>query len=189
MSVRQRRSVGVNETLAVAIPAQAVRTRLDFEALYRSSRDDVFAYVAGMLRDRAAAEDVTAAAFERAYRKRRSFDVRRGAPRAWLFGIARNAALDELRRRRRVATLAVEPADESAAPVAADAVEGALRRSVLQAGISSLEPRDRELVALKFFAGLSNSEIASVLGVTPSNAGTMLHRAVQKLRKACDATP
>ena len=173
----------------MAIPAQAVRTRLDFEALYRSSRDDVFAYVAGMLRDRAAAEDVTAAAFERAYRKRRSFDGRRGEPRAWLFGIARNAALDELRRRRRVATLVVEPADESAAPAAADAVEGALRRSVLQAGISSLEPRDRELVALKFFAGLSNAEIASVLEVTSSNAGTMLHRAVQKLRKACDATP
>ena len=81
------------------------------------------------------------------------------------------------------------PADETVAPVAADAVEGALRRSVLQAGFSSLEPRDRELVALKFFAGLSNSEIASILGVTPSNAGTMLHRAVQKLRKACDATP
>jgi RNA polymerase sigma-70 factor (ECF subfamily) len=179
----------VNETLAVAIPAQAAKTRLDFEALYRSSRDDVFAYVAGMLRDRGAAEDVTAAAFERAYRKRRSFDVRRGEPRAWLFGIARNAALDELRRRRRLAPLAVDPADESSAPEAGDAFEGALRRSVLRAGMSSLEPRDRELVALKFFAGLSNAEIASVLEVTPSNAGTMLHRAVQKLRKACDETP
>jgi RNA polymerase sigma-70 factor (ECF subfamily) len=177
--------VGVNETLAVAIPAQAVRTRLDFDALYRASRDDVFAYVAGMLRDRSAAEDVTAAAFERAYRRRRSFDGRRGEPRAWLFGIARNAALDELRRRRRVATLAVEPEDESAA----DEVEGTLRRSVLRAGLAALEPRDRELVALKFFAGLSNAEIASVLEVSASNAGTMLHRAVQKLRKACDATP
>jgi RNA polymerase sigma-70 factor, ECF subfamily len=184
-----RRSAGVNETLAVAMPAPSARTRLDFEALYRSSRDDVFGYVAGMLRDRSAAEDVTAAAFERAYRKRRSFDERRGEPRAWLFGIARNAALDELRRRRRVAVLATDPEDASSAPAADDAVEGALRRSVLRAGISSLEARDRELVALKFFAGLSNAEIASVLGVSASNAGTMLHRAVQKLRKACDATP
>ena len=40
-----------------------------FEELYRSSRDDVFAYVAGLLRDRSAAEDVTATAFERAYRR------------------------------------------------------------------------------------------------------------------------
>ena len=81
-----------------------------FEALYRSSRDDVFAYVATLLRDRAAAEDVTALAFERAYRRRRTFDRRRGEERAWLFGIARNAALDELRRRKRLATLVVEPA-------------------------------------------------------------------------------
>ncbi|MGH2955026.1 MAG: RNA polymerase sigma factor [Solirubrobacterales bacterium] len=47
-----------------------------FEALYRSSRDDVFAYASGLLRDRAAAEDVTAQAFERAYRRRKRFDPR-----------------------------------------------------------------------------------------------------------------
>ena len=72
-----------------------------FEELYRRSRDDVYAYVAGLLRDRSAAEDVTALAFERAYRRRRTFNPERGSRRAWLFGIARNAALDELRRRRR----------------------------------------------------------------------------------------
>ncbi len=83
-----------------------------FEELYRRSRDDVYAYVAGLLRDRPAAEDVTALAFERAYRRRRSFNPKRGTRRAWLFGIARNAALDELRRRRRQATLAAEPVDE-----------------------------------------------------------------------------
>ena len=60
---------------------------------------------------RPAAEEVTAAAFERAYRKRNRFDPARGEPRAWLFGIARNAALDELRRRGRQAELTAEPAD------------------------------------------------------------------------------
>ena len=69
------------------------------EQLYRSSRDDVYAYVLTLLRDHAAAEDVTALAFERAYRRRRTFDRHRGEERPWLFGIARNAALDELRRR------------------------------------------------------------------------------------------
>ena len=79
--------------------------------LYRSSRDDIFAYVCTLLGDRAAAEDVTALAFERAYRRRMTFDRRRGEERAWLFGIARNAALDELRRRKRLASLVVEPED------------------------------------------------------------------------------
>ena len=93
------------------MPTRTSSLALDFEALYRSARDDVYAYVATLLRDRAAAEDVTAAAFERAYRKQRSFKAERGSERAWLFGIARNAALDELRRRKRVAALAAEPAD------------------------------------------------------------------------------
>ncbi len=96
------RSEGVTATTAT-VPATADRA-FDFDALYRESRDDVFAYAATLLRDSAAAEDVTAMAFERAYRKRSRFDARRGSPRAWLFGIVRNAALDELRRRKRAAT-------------------------------------------------------------------------------------
>jgi RNA polymerase sigma-70 factor (ECF subfamily) len=156
----------------------------EFEQLYRSSRDDVYSYVAGLLRDRAAAEDVTAAAFERAYRKRARFEPRRGTHRAWLFGIARNAALDELRHRKRVAELATEPADDAAAPD--EHAEVGLRRAALRAAMERLTPRERELVALKFFAGLSNAEIADVLGVSESNAGTRLHRTVEKLRRACD---
>ena len=53
--------------------------------------------------------------------------------------------------------------------------------------LGGLEPRERELIALKFFAGLSNRELARVLGVSESNAGTLLHRAVTKLRKAYSA--
>ncbi|MGH2877133.1 MAG: RNA polymerase sigma factor, partial [Solirubrobacteraceae bacterium] len=96
--------------------------------LYRTSRDDVFAYVCTLLRDRAAAEDVTALAFERAYRRRMTFDRRRGEERAWLFGIARNAALDELRRRRRLASMAAEPADVADAPIG-DGPDVTLRRT------------------------------------------------------------
>src|SRR3954462_4573616 len=57
-----------------------------FDQLYRSSVAEVYAYVATLLGDRAAAEDVTAAAFERAWRKRRTFDAGRGSPRGLLGG-------------------------------------------------------------------------------------------------------
>jgi RNA polymerase sigma-70 factor (ECF subfamily) len=158
---------------------------LAFDRLYRSSRDDVYAYVASLLRDEAAAEEVTAAAFERAYRKRNRFDPERGEPRAWLFGIARNAALDELRRRGRQAELTAEPADlEAAAPE--EGAERHERRLAVSAALERLQPRERELIALKFFAGLANAEIAQVLGIGESNAGTKLHRAMTKLREACD---
>lgn len=170
---------------AAGTPREAADADLAFDRLYRSSRDDVYAYVAGMLRDGPAAEEVTATAFERAYRKRSRFDPRRGEPRAWLFGIARNAALDELRRRGRQAELAAEPADLEAAAVEAGA-ESSERRLALSAALATLAPRERELIALKFFAGLANAEIAAVIGVSESNAGTKLHRAVTKLREAFD---
>lgn len=155
-----------------------------FEALYRSCGADVYAYVASLLRDRTAAEDVTALAFERALRKRRSFDRARGAERAWLFGIARNAALDELRRRSRTAALVGDPPDDA---VASDEPDSD-RRATVRAALETLEPRDRELIALKFHGGLSNAEIAKVLGVGASAAAMRLHRAVTKLREACNAS-
>ena len=178
------RSRGVTETLAEAATEVPNAADAAFEELYRRSRDDVYAYVAALLRDRSAAEDVTAQAFERAYRRRRTYRPSRGTRRAWLFGIARNAALDELRRRRRQVTLVAEPAD-AAAIATEHGAEVALRRAALRAAIASLEPRERELLALKFFAGLRNSEIAGVIGVSETNAGTRLHRVIEKLRRAC----
>lgn len=162
----------------------AAKLGFDFEALYRAARDDVFAYVAAVLHDRSAAEDVTSQAFERAYRKRTSYDARRGSERAWIFGIARNAALDELRKRKRVAQLADDPVD--LAPPVDEEVDRALRRAALRTALAALDPRDHELIALKFFAGLDNAELAAVLGVSVSNAGTRLHRALTKLREILD---
>jgi RNA polymerase sigma factor (sigma-70 family) len=174
----------VDETLVMPLSAGKEAAQASFEALYRSSRDDVYAYVATLLRDRGAAEDVTATAFERAYRKRRGFSSRRGSARAWLFGIARNAALDELRRRSRQTTLIEEPGDLEAETFE-DSAERSARRAVVRAALTQLEPRERDLVALKFHAGLTNAELARVLGTSVTNAGTMLHRTVTKLRKAC----
>jgi DNA-directed RNA polymerase specialized sigma24 family protein len=72
-----------------------------FELLYRSSRDDIFAYVATLVCDRAAAEDITALAFERAYRRRRTFDRRRGEERAGVLGHVGHSAVDGSQRNRR----------------------------------------------------------------------------------------
>lgn len=178
----------MQDTLSVALPARETSSWERFEALYRTSRDDVYAYVASLVHDASSAEDVTALAFERAYRRRRTFDRRRGEERAWLFGIARNAALDELRRRKRSAALAADPEDvEAAAPE--DQADAALRRTALRSALATLAPREREIVALKFYGGLSHAELARVIGVSESNAATLLHRTMLKLRKACHATP
>jgi RNA polymerase sigma factor (sigma-70 family) len=170
---------------ATALSPEEKSARIGFEALYRSSHDDVYAYVATLLRDPAVAEDVTASAFERAYRKRQTFVARRGSPRAWLFGIARNAALDELRRRKRTAALNPELNELEAEPVD-ERAELSLRRAAIRQALAQLTPRERDLVGLKFHAGLTNAEIARVLGTSETNAGTLLHRTIKKLREACE---
>jgi RNA polymerase sigma factor (sigma-70 family) len=180
------RSTGVS-TAAVATATEKVDDpRLAFEALYRTCRDDVYAYASGLLRDRSAAEEITSQAFERAWRKRRQLDRHRGTPRAWLFGIARNAALDELRRRARLSPRA-EPETMERDPAAErDPAEAAVERTLLRGALDSLSGRERELVALRFFAGLTHAEIAAVIRTSETNAATRLHRVIEKLRRSID---
>jgi RNA polymerase sigma factor (sigma-70 family) len=181
MDPDEGRSEGVTAAIVDAAPPRT----LDFDALYRDARDDVYAYAATLLRDRAAAEDVAAAAFERAYRRQGRYDARKGSPRAWLFGIARNAALDELRRRKRVASASLPI--PSAEPDPGEAAELAVQKQAVRIALGKLAARERELIALKYHAELSNAEIAGVIGVSVTNAGTLVHRAMIKLRETLDA--
>jgi RNA polymerase sigma factor (sigma-70 family) len=163
------------------------RERLDdvaFDALFRECAHDVHAYAISLLGDRAAAEDVTALAFERLYRSRSRLDRGRGTPRAWLFAIARNAALDELRRRRRQPSCELDqhrPGDRDAH----EPLELLERRATVRQALSALPLRERELVLLKFHGQLSNGELARALDISESNAGTRLHRALARLRRQC----
>jgi RNA polymerase sigma-70 factor (ECF subfamily) len=188
MDPDERRNRDVNDaaTEVLGVSHTSLNTPGSFEDLYRNTFPRVYAYVASMLRDRAAAEDVTALAFERAYRKRSRFSARRGSPEAWVFGIARNAALDELRKLKRRAHLEGEPADVWS-PGPDEEAERAFRRDQVRLALASLDPRDRDLVALKFTGGLANGEIARVLGISETNVGSRLFRAVEKLRKACQS--
>lgn len=169
-----------------------------FERLFRECARDVHGYAIALLGDRAGAEDVTALAFERLYGARKRLDRTRGTPRAWLFSIARNAALDELRRRRRHGAGGLEPecaespasghqlaAGQTRQADPAEAIEQAERRATLHAALLELPLREREVVLLKFHGQLTNVELARVLGISESNAGTRVHRALTRLRETC----
>jgi RNA polymerase sigma-70 factor (ECF subfamily) len=80
-----------------------------------------------------------------------------------------------------VAALPVDP------PAAVDDVaELAARRQAVRSALGRLSARERELIALRYYAGLSNAEVAGVVGVSATNAGTLVHRAMTKLREAVD---
>jgi RNA polymerase sigma factor (sigma-70 family) len=167
-----------NLTTSESVPAAPPAPR-EFDALYRDSRDDLFSYLAYLVGDRSLAEELTAQAFEKAFRKRSLFKPGRGDLRGWLFAIARNAAVDELRRSGRESALELAPE-----MIDADGVDRSSEDKLLVAGaMRRLQTRDRELIALKFFAGLENAQIARVLGITNSNVGTQLHRAISRLRE------
>jgi RNA polymerase sigma-70 factor (ECF subfamily) len=137
--------------------------------------------------DAGVAEDLTAATFEQAYRKLgqlRSDDAFAG----WLFGIARNEVGQYYRRSRF--------RRGSAGPVSLDGLldlpdpaetpfEAAARRDELAtvlAAIASLAPREQEIVALRFAAGLTNHEIGLAMGLGDSHVGVILFRAIRKVR-------
>ena len=155
-----------------------------FDALFRECAEDVHGYLISLLGDRSAAQDATALAFERLYRARSRIDSARGSARALLFAIARNAALDELRRRSRERAFVVAYDAPVEAP-AVDAFGDAERRATVCGALASLPLRERELVLLKFYGQLSNRELAHAMGTSESNVGTRLHRALGTLRARC----
>jgi RNA polymerase sigma factor (sigma-70 family) len=169
---------------SASTPRSARLDNVAFDALFRECASDVHGYAISLLGDRPAAEDVTALAFERLYRSRSRLDRGRGTPRAWLFAIARNAALDELRRRRRQPELELDE-DRLAERDSQAPLEHVERRATVRDALAALPLRERELVLLKFHGQLSNSELARALDISESNAGTRLHRALTRLREQC----
>src|SRR2546430_4678364 len=136
----------------------------------------VYSYVAYRIGDGPDAEDLTSEVFERALRYRKSYDPARGAPLAWLLGIARHCVEDALRRPRTSTIGALENA--SAEDVEAEAVQ----RLTLAAAIERLDERARDLLALRYGADLSARQIGVVVGLRTNAVEVALHRAVTRLR-------
>src|SRR5262245_22744820 len=153
----------------------------DWDALYTAQLPRVYNYFRYRVGDGAVAEDLTSLTFEKAWVARHRYRRDLAAFSTWLMTIARNVAVDHYRRRREHAPL------ESAEHVAAgDDPHHELERRESFARLSrlllDLPERDQELVSLKYGAELTNRAIAKHLKLTETNVGTLLHRAVAKLR-------
>jgi RNA polymerase sigma-70 factor (ECF subfamily) len=159
------------------------REEVDWDAVYAEQLPRVFNFFRYRCANPADAEDLTSITFEKAWRGRGRYRRDKGAFSTWLFTIARNAAVDHYRTR----TPAV-PLDEAALVAAVGATpedQTALRSDAarLVVVLQTLSDRDRDLIALKYGAEMSNRDIASATGLSESNVGTILHRAVQALRE------
>ena len=168
--------VRILEWLVVAVPVDAV----DWDAVYREQMPRVFNYFRYRGLDRATAEDLTSATFEKAWRARDRYSQDRAAVSTWLLAIARNVAIDHFRRSRPEVPLAEDAATDEETPETAALRAGQSRR--LTELMRSLPERERELLALKYGADATNRSIATLTGLSESNVGTILHRTVAELR-------
>lgn len=157
------------------------RAEPDWDAVYADQLPRVFNFFRYRCGDHADAEDLTSRTFEKAWRSRHRYRRDVAAFSTWLMSIARNVAVDHLRSRRLHVSL-----DEAAAVTAGATPEDeAARRSDaahLSRLLKTLPDRDRDLVALKYGAGLTNRQIAQSTGLSESNVGTLLHRITVGLR-------
>jgi RNA polymerase sigma-70 factor (ECF subfamily) len=154
----------------------------DWEQVYAEQLPRVLNFFRYRLGNTADAEDLTARTFEKAWRARDRYRRDLAGFATWLLTIARNVAIDHLRAHR-----PHEPLDVAQAVLSLDHTpeQQAVQQSDAQrlaALLATLSPRERELIAMKYGADMTNRAIARATGLTESNVGTILHRAVETLR-------
>jgi len=172
-----------NDTMAMSrlwtwvIPAREE----DWDALYSEQLPRVYNFFRYRVGHGPEAEDLTAATFEKAWRHRGRYRRDLAAFSTWLMVIARNLAIDHYRRARPHVSL--EHAEQlPAGHTPEEIAEQRSEAEKLSRLLATLADRDRELLALRYGAGLTNREIARVSGLSESNVGTILHRAITALR-------
>jgi RNA polymerase sigma-70 factor (ECF subfamily) len=170
----------VNATSATFGPARAGAAP-SFDEVVAEQLDAVYRYLVYLTGDPAAAEDLAAETFEKAFRSWRRYDPRRSAPRTWLCTIARRAAVDwfraEARRRRRE--------DEYARGVPLETFGDGLPGPV-ESALRELSRAEREVIALRVLLDLDGPSAARVLGISATACSTRLSRALKRLEELTD---
>lgn len=155
---------------------------INWEEVYTDQLPRVYNYFRYRFGDDMLAEDLTATTFEKVWRYRLRYRKDLGAFSTWLFTVAKNVARDYLRKKFPAVYLEELPAQrEAESPEDIVNRIGELNR--LNYLLKQLPQRERELVALKYGAGLTNREIARQTGLSETNVGTILHRVVGRLRE------
>jgi RNA polymerase sigma-70 factor (ECF subfamily) len=157
-----------------------------FGALYERHRDAIYRYCLSRTGTSHDAEDLTADVFVKALHSIDRYQER-GLPFvAFLYRIARNAAIDRSRTLKQplsVDELVIEPASRQ--NVEADATL-AVDRSILLAALTKLKTEHRDVIVMRFIEGYSALEVAAALGKTEGAIRTLQHRALERLRKEFD---
>lgn len=168
------------------LQGSTVAPEIDWEAILMDQLPRIYNFFRFRVGEGMEAEDLAAATVEKAWRSRQQYQSTRAAISTWLFTIARRVAIDYYRKHRPeigLAAVADQVGDESPEETA----EYHLDQAHLVTLLAQLPGRERELLALKYGAEMTNREIAKLVGLSESNVGTILSRVVHKLRREWEA--
>lgn len=170
----------------IALTAQGDQTAL--AAFYDRTSPQVFGLVLKILNNREAAEEVTLDVYTQVWRQAHTYDSSRGAPGAWLMMLARTRAIDRFRagavEHGRIESLDAAALFASDDDTPEQDVEGQERRRYVQQALSMLTAEQRQAIALAYFYGLSQSEIAEKLQLPLGTVKTRIRLGMIKLREA-----
>lgn len=160
----------------------ATATLTDFEGLYHAELPRIYNYFRYRVGDNQLAEDLTSETFEKAWRNRERYRNDIAAFSTWLFTIARRVAQHYYRKHRNNEIPLDEVLNISANELTEDTFSQKDDIAHLSVLLARLEDRERELMALKYGAELTNRAIAHLSGLSESNVGVILFRTIQSLR-------
>jgi RNA polymerase sigma-70 factor (ECF subfamily) len=186
--------------LAGLLARTALGDRGAFQALYERTSAHLYAVVLRIARDRAQAEDVLQEVYVSVWRAAQGFDAAQGQPLTWLTSIARNRAIDSLRRQSAQPRLesSSTPSDEGDdehdrvdatpddGPGPLELLTRAAQARELDQCLQHLSAAQRQSVALAFFDGLSHAEVAEHLREPLGTVKSWVRRALQTLRSCLD---
>lgn len=157
----------------------ARRDRDAFELLYHRYVRSIFGLALRRLRDRQRAEDAVQETFAAVWRSAGSYRPERGPAAPWLYAIARNAIVD--RFRSHVDTTGEVPEVAAGDPGPADRAESSFVSWRVHRALEELPPREREVVELAYWSGLSQSEVAEYLHIPLGTVKTRTRSALARL--------
>jgi RNA polymerase sigma-70 factor (ECF subfamily) len=178
-TVVQLRTIETVTTDGELIQRVAGGDRVAFEELYRRYSRAVFGLALRRLGDRGRAEDAVQEAFAAIWRSARSYRPERGAGAPWLYTVARNAAVDQGRRRGDIPAEIPEEPDAEAGPD--DQAEAAWVSWRVHRALEELPPREREAISLAYWSGMSQSEVAEFLHIPLGTVKTRTRSGLARL--------
>jgi RNA polymerase sigma-70 factor (ECF subfamily) len=187
-----------SQELSRLLARTGLADRAAFATLYQQTSAHLLGVVLRIQRDRAQAEDILQEVYVNVWRAAQSFDAAQSQPLTWLTSVARNRAIDSLRRGQTqpqfqtTSATADEDSDvydtvASDAPGPLDLLSRASDARALSSCMEGLSAQQRQSVALAFFDGLSHAEVAANMRQPLGTVKSWVRRALLSLKSCLDA--